>query len=39
MSGVFIPAVGSTLTTNDTNLYPIWSQYLPFALGSRFMLG
>ena len=25
LTGVFIPAGGSTLLTNDTNLYPIWS--------------
>lgn len=25
LTGVFIPAGGSTVLTNDTNLYPIWS--------------
>jgi len=26
LTGVFIPAGNSTLVTNDTNLYPIWSE-------------
>ena len=26
LTGVFIPAGGYTAVTNDTNLYPIWSE-------------